>query len=551
MRWRVLLNSLERTGARDTLERLSLAVDQLGPIIAAILLVPSMLGMSLLSGYAGYALATTPGGAPTFQVLRYLAMAATGMSIIGPIVLPGMDRTNPVRLLLLPIPRPTLYLALAAGALAEPWTLLLLPIAICLPAGLAVGGNVAAAAMALIAGVTFVIVLLGLSTLTSSIVQIVLRDRRRGELIALAFILLLPLAGMLTSSFNPGPSRRHRTGQSAPAAATSSLSSQVSRLVLAASPSEQFVAATQAAVARRTGPSLAAWLALVATGAFLHGAAFVAFVRILAFPGSVARRRFSGRQAGAGWRLPLLSPGASAVAAAHIRLTMRSPRGRSTLLSPLMLCIALGVIAARGGGRVPLMPTTGLGFALLGALTSIMTALPLVTNQFAIDGAGLTLELLSPLSEDDILNGKAVGAGLLSAIPALIAMSAAMLLYPGGSIALWISVPLGMACVWLLVAPVAAGLACVFPKVVDLNSIGNRSNAHGVANLAGLAITAVSTLPPVGIALIATSLLERPALAPPLLLGWLAVAFGINRLLARPVRALLARRRENLALVVG
>lgn len=50
MRWRVLLNSLERTGARDTLERLSLAVDQLGPIIAALLLVPSLIGMSLLSG---------------------------------------------------------------------------------------------------------------------------------------------------------------------------------------------------------------------------------------------------------------------------------------------------------------------------------------------------------------------------------------------------------------------------------------------------------------------------------------------------------------------
>ena len=34
MRWRVLLNSLERTGARDTLERFSLAIEQLGPIVA-------------------------------------------------------------------------------------------------------------------------------------------------------------------------------------------------------------------------------------------------------------------------------------------------------------------------------------------------------------------------------------------------------------------------------------------------------------------------------------------------------------------------------------
>jgi len=548
MRWRILLNSLERTGARDTLERLSLAVDQLGPIIAGLLLVPSLIGMSVLSGYAGYALATTQSGAVTFQVLRYLTIAATALSIIGPIALPGMDRTNPVRLLLLPIPRPTLYLAQTAGALAEPWTLVLIPIAIFLPIGLAAGGNILGAAIGCVASLTFIIVLLGLSTLTSSLVQIVLRDRRRGELITLAFVLLLPLVGMLTSSLDR-PSRRHGAQTPAPVAAPS-VTDRVSRQVFAALPSERLMAATQAGVAGRTGASVSAVLTLIATAALLHGAAFLAFVRILAFPGSVARKRSGGRQSDAGWRLPLLSPGASAVATAQIRLTMRTPRGRSTLLSPLMLCVALGVIASRGSGHFPL-PSGGLGFAMLGALASIMTALPLVTNQFAIDGAGLTLELLSPLSEDDILNGKAVGNGLLSAIPALLVMSGAMLLYPGGHPALWISIPLGMICVWLLVAPAAAALSSLFPKVVDLNSIGNRSNAHGLANLAGLAVTAVSTLPPLGLTFAATTLLGRPAVAPLLLLAWMGVAFGVNRLAARPVRALLARRRENLALVVS
>ena len=58
MRWRVLLNSLERTGARDQLERFSLAIDKLGPIIATILLVPSALGLAGLSAYAGYWLAS-------------------------------------------------------------------------------------------------------------------------------------------------------------------------------------------------------------------------------------------------------------------------------------------------------------------------------------------------------------------------------------------------------------------------------------------------------------------------------------------------------------
>ncbi|MEO7274588.1 MAG: hypothetical protein ABIX28_04090 [Vicinamibacterales bacterium] len=550
MRWRVFLNSLERTGARDTLERLSLAVDQLGPIIAALLLVPSLIGMSGLSGYAGYALATSPSGALTFQILRFLAVAATAMSVVGPILLPGRDSTNPVRLLLLPIPRATLYVAQAAGALAEPWTLVLLPIAICLPVGLAVGGNVAAAAIAVVAAVTFIIVLLGLSTLTSSVVQIVLRDRRRGEMIALAFVLLLPLVGMLTSSFDPGRSRRRDHAQPTPVTAPS-VASRVGTRVFAASPSERFIAATRAAVAGQTSASLSAWLVLAATAGLLHGAAFLAFSRILAFPGSVTRRRTSGRQAAPGWRLPWLSAGANAVATAQIRLTMRTPRGRSTLLSPLMVCVAFAVIGSRGSGQVPFIPTSGLSFALLGVLASILTALPLVTNQFAIDGAGLTLELLSPLSDDDLLTGKAVGNALLSAVPALLIMSAALLLYPGGDLALWICIPLGMAAVWLLVAPAAAVLSALFPKVVDLNSIGNRSNAHGVANLAGMAITAVSTLPPIGLGLLATRVLDRPGLAPLLLIGWVVVAFGVNRLAARPVRALLARRRENLALVVG
>ena len=32
MRWRALINSFERTNARDTIERFSLAIDRIGPI---------------------------------------------------------------------------------------------------------------------------------------------------------------------------------------------------------------------------------------------------------------------------------------------------------------------------------------------------------------------------------------------------------------------------------------------------------------------------------------------------------------------------------------
>ena len=48
LRWRVLVNSLERTSARDTLERFSMAIEKLGPIIALVLLIPSSIALFVL-----------------------------------------------------------------------------------------------------------------------------------------------------------------------------------------------------------------------------------------------------------------------------------------------------------------------------------------------------------------------------------------------------------------------------------------------------------------------------------------------------------------------
>ena len=61
MRWRVFVNSLERTGARDTIERFSLAAEKLGPIMAALLLIPSAVFLFVLGLAAGFGLATASG----------------------------------------------------------------------------------------------------------------------------------------------------------------------------------------------------------------------------------------------------------------------------------------------------------------------------------------------------------------------------------------------------------------------------------------------------------------------------------------------------------
>jgi hypothetical protein len=553
MRWRVLLNSLERTSARDTLERFSLAVDQLGPIMAAVLLVPSMLGLSAVSVYAGYAIAAGTGHPLTFEILRYVALGASAFAVIGPVIMPVMERANPVRLLLLPIPRSTLYVAQTSGTLADPWILLMIPVIVFLPLGLAAGGALTAAALALAAGILFLAALTGLSMLTACVVQLVLRDRRRGELVALVFILVAPLAGMLfnvTSQHGVRP----RAGASAPArqrpAREPGTADAVARRVFTLLPSERYAAATRAGSQGRNTEAAAGLLALAAAGLFLHGTGLLTFERLLSAPGSTSRRRTARGSSMAAARIPFLSPGASAVALAQLRLALRTPRGRSSLLSPLIVSGALGFVFVRNGGiDLGPIPASGIGFATFGGFVSLLAVLPLAMNQFAIDGAGLTLELLSPLSDRELLAGKAVANAAIAAMPAALCILGAFTLFPGGPLSLWISVPLALTGVYLLVAPIAALLSTLFPRAVDLNSIGNRSNAHGVAGLIGMGAFVVSGLPPLALALAATAWLQRPELAPLFLGGWCLVALGLSWVMFQPVVAFFARRRENLGMI--
>lgn len=556
MRWRVFLNSLERTGARDSLERLSIAVEQIGPIVAVLLLVPSLLGLSAASAFAGVALAHGAGLVVTFEVLRFATLAAVTLAVVGPIVIPVVERANPVRLLLLPIPRATLYFAQAAGALADPWTLLILPIVIFLPLGLAAGGALAAAPLALGAGLLFAATLIGISTLVSSLVQIIVRDRRRGELVALAFILVIPFAGLLTSTFDPSLSSRHRSDEGTarsererPSAVARAASRGYTML-----PSERYAAAIRASA--QDGPmapaAVRSALALALTALGLHGLGLAAFAQLLAAPGSVSRRR--GRETGRAraTAVPGLSAPASAVAMAQIRLALRTPRGRATLLAPLILLGVLAVVATRSAGaHMTLIPNGGVGLAALAAFIGLLGVLPLAANQFAIDGAGLTLEMLSPISDGDLLAGKAVANFIIGGVPAMMCILATAVIFPRGPLALWLCLPLGVVSVYLLAAPIAALGSILFPKVVDLNSVGKGSNAHGVAGLMGIAAFAVAAVPPLLIVLFASTWLKRPQLAPVMLLAWSLIAFGVCLLVFRPLRGLLARRRENLGLVAA
>jgi hypothetical protein len=122
--------------------------------------------------------------------------------------------------------------------------------------------------------------------------------------------------------------------------------------------------------------------------------------------------------------------------------------------------------------------------------------------------------------------------------------------FRGGSVAAWLSLTLALVATYVLASPAAAVFSAMFPRVVDMNSIGRGSNAHGLSGLLGLAAFAVAALPCIGLVLAATYLLGRPSAAPLLLLGWCGVSFFIARVLLRPAEHIFDRRRENLALLM-
>jgi hypothetical protein len=553
LRWRMLINSLEKTGARDTVERFSIAIEKLGPIMAAVLMVPSALILAAAAVASGFALARGNQQSLFFEAARYLLFLVPIISIFGPLFLPAADRTNPVRLLLLPIPRSTLYVAQSSSAFGDIWVLLMLPIVLFVPVGLLAGGAMVAALVSLVAGVLLVLVIVGITSLATSVLHLLVRDRRRGELLALLFIVVIPAASMLPGLLH---GLRHVPGSSDRSSPISNLPDWVKTAGVRAFdiyPPEAYTRSIRTAAVGDVVTAGAGLVALAAAGLVIHGLGMAAFAKVLESPGSTGARRAVTTRAAWSRKLPGLSSGASAVALAQLRLALRTPRGRSIVLSPVLVTGIFAFIARNPMANLdsgPFTFNTGLSIAWFASFVGFLAVLPIAMNQFAIDNAGLTLALLSPLSDREYLTGKAVGNGLIAALPISLSFLAALLLLPGGSAALWLSIPLALLSSYFLVAPVAATLSALFPRVVDLNSIGRGSNAHGLAALLGMIGFLASTFPAALIAFSASRWLHSSAFAPLLLILWCIVTYAMGQLLFIPARRIFAKRRENLAMLL-
>jgi hypothetical protein len=226
------------------------------------------------------------------------------------------------------------------------------------------------------------------------------------------------------------------------------------------------------------------------------------------------------------------------------------------MFTPIIIPLLLAGVAYRRGGLFGTqsgLPFSyfsggiGLSLAAFGSFAAILALIPLAMNQFAIDRAGFTRQMLSPVSLRELLAGKAVGNAMIALGPALFCFVVPGLVFPGGAPALWFTLPLSVASTYVLFAPAAAAWSAIFPKQVDLNSIGNSGNAHQVAGLLGLLTLVFSAAPSILLTLFAIAYLHRVNVAPVLVLTWLAVSIGLSHLIFVPVRNLVARRCETIA----
>lgn len=553
LRWRLLLNGVRGSKRRDTLEQISRVLALAAPAAIVVLSLGSVAALAVGGFLAGRAFAS---GAPISDPVLLFVRGALALQLVLVVFMPlglGMQSTAKyARFLLLPISRRLLHMVEVLSGVADPWIFVVLPGLILLATGLLLGGAPSAAVVALVAGAGFAAVLLALSALVSFLSAWLMRDRRRAELMTLLFVLGISLAALLPHSFSADLERRSRSdrsqGRGRPSVTVAKVEEVLPRWTRAL-PSEMYGRAVSVSALQRQPVVGAMWAAgLWVQAGLVYLLSGLVYRRLLDAGEGQARRRQGNTRAGLP-RVPLLSPGASAVAAAQFRTGMKSVRGRLAVLLPGPMMALLSLVVSRTPeeaewiARIPANSHLVFGASLIFAIYAVQ---PFTMNQFASDRAGLTLQLLLPVSARELVWGKAAGTFGLFAAAGLLALLVTAISTGGGSPVLWGAVILGGCATFLLLSPVAAAISALLPVKADLSKTGSGGNPHGAAMLVGTFLVLIAAAPVVLILLIAPRF--GPVATLGASLGWLALVIALVVPLLGLVAGLVTNRRENLYL---
>ena len=553
LQWRMVINRLTRSAHRDDLERASRWGEVVLRTILAALAIPVALGAAAAAVFGGWHAARVADGALVvaiaagatlviplvWMLLRPVTMLSTG----------GVERA--VLLRLLPISPTLLRNAEAVRTMADPVVLVLVPAILLLPVGALAGGKLLLALATLLGGIGFVALVALLGNLVTLAAQLLLRGRRRAEIVTLAFLVVISTAGLLPQLFAPAhqistpaePTGRHR------AVAGPEDSAAAMPVLARALPPVAYGSVILDGAAGRWPAAAGDVAAITAWVIALYLLAVPIYDRLTTTPEAGARQRAAGGGRVRLVRLPFVSPATTAVAVVEGRALLRTVRGKMALVYPgLMTAVFAAMLTRHDAGPSGLH----LGPFALGAVAvfaSVANSGAFACNQFGLHGGGFILELLLPLPERTLAAGKTIATGAIVATALSLALVAPAVLFPAVSPAVWIAFLLAGLSAHVAATPVAIVLSALFPKPAELSRIGRAGQPNALSSLLYLLAAAVASAPAAGAILVGLRVAHSPWLATALVLGYAAIAVAWAHVGSGLAARIVVARRENLALV--
>ena len=553
LRFRLLKNSLTGSRKRDSMEQISRTLAILVPLAIVALSTSTFVAVSVLGFVSGRMLAE--------GVLQWDAALLVGRLLLGImaftiVTLSAVSPTQSAlsrytRLLLLPIHRGALHVVEVLASLGDPWIAVVAAGLTTFSIGLFVGGRPLVGLVALAAAVLMVAVVVCAGSLAAFLVAWLMRDRRRGELLTLVFVMAFSLLAIFPAGMSRlmGDQRKGPGGQKPPFNVE-----EFDRRLPAWTrylPSEVHGHTMGAALASNRRGVVTGLLTLAVEAMLL----FVASARVHrellgALEGDKGRRRSADiRLGGRPW--PFLTPGASAVASAVMRGSLRSVRGRLTIMLPGPMLALLVAVFKSIPSETWTQEAASRGYLLFGAsiIFTFYAMNAISMNFFGSDRAGFTLQLLSPVSDRELARGKVAGFGAIVGAGILICLMTSSAAAHSGPWPYWIAVILGAIAVFFLISPVAIWFSALFPVASDLSKTGSGGNPHPFPMIAGTLAVMVLAVPTIAILALSEFVLKSPLSAPLFAGVWAAIAAAIGIPMITVASRTIAVRRENLALV--
>ena len=480
-----------------------------------------------------------------FAVLLFVFTMVFVMWALMPLALGGGSRFEPSRMLLYPVSLGRLFAFDFLSDLTSLTSVFVVPSLIAVHVGVGLGrGNLAAGLV-----VAFVAVAFGLSfsKLLSSGVGALMRARRtRGEMALAVVGAVLGLMGMLMGQLMPYLERHSEslgaTRWTPPGAAADALARG-----LFAGDTRALVVSTLTLAAYALACVLLAYRVARRTALGAGGG------KAKRQPGPSAKvATTAGRAEGyAGWHLPFVSQGFSAVFEKEVRYAMRNAQLRviAVMAVALTLVLRLGPAGAGNrrmwGGFTPYAEGAG---AVFSVIYIFMLVSPVSTNLFGYDGAGMRALVLSPVSRRTVLLAKNAAITLVALLLVVAGVGIGGFFLGDLTAPVLLFALLSFVTTAALFAPIGNWLSLQFPKRVQF---GKRMNRSGVAGLLLVPVFFLLLVPP-AVAVAAAHFAESHVVRYVILAAFALLSVGLYALLLpRQGRRLERRELEVLEAVTG